>query len=53
MNPSPVHPERIAPDAWLVTELFPGLPGAHVPVQSLVLTDPCDELLGASIAAAV
>jgi flavorubredoxin len=38
MNPIPVRPERIAPDAWLVTELFPGVPGAHVPVRSLVLT---------------
>jgi flavorubredoxin len=38
MAPITVRPERIAPDAWLVTELFPGAPGAHVPVRSLVLT---------------
>ena len=38
MNPVPVQPERIAAGAWLVTELFPGAPGAHVPVRSLVLT---------------
>jgi flavorubredoxin len=38
MPPTPVRPQRIAPDAWLVTELFPGAPGAHVPVRSLVLT---------------
>jgi flavorubredoxin len=38
MPPIPVRPERIARDAWLVTELFPGPPDAHVPVRSLVLT---------------
>jgi flavorubredoxin len=38
MSPTHIVPERIAPDAWLITELFPGAPGAHVPVRSLVLT---------------
>ncbi len=38
MNPNHLRPERIAPDTWLVSELFPGAPGAHVPVRSLVIT---------------
>lgn len=38
MSSIPLQPERIAPDTWLVTELFPGAPGAHVPVRSLVIT---------------
>lgn len=38
MKPTSILPQRIAPDTWLVTELFPGAPGAHVPVHSLVLT---------------
>lgn len=38
MRPIPVQPQRIAPDAWLVSELFAGAPGAHIPVRSLVLT---------------
>ena len=38
MPSTPVQPERIANDAWLVSELFPGAPGAYVPVRSLVLT---------------
>jgi flavorubredoxin len=38
VRPDPVRPDRIARDAWLVSELFPGPHGAHVPVRSLVIT---------------
>ena len=38
MAPIPVEPEQIAPDTWLITELFPAEPGTHIPVRSAVIT---------------
>jgi len=38
MAPIPVQPEQIAPDTWLITELFPAEPGTHIPVRSAVIT---------------
>jgi hypothetical protein len=38
VRPQPIRPQRVARDAWLVSELFPAGDGVHVPVRSLVLT---------------
>ncbi len=37
-RPGQCEVHRIAPDVWLITELFPDAPGAHVPVRSLIIT---------------
>jgi flavorubredoxin len=40
MNPTPLSPQHITDDTYLITELFPAMPGTVVPVSSVVITGP-------------
>ncbi len=37
MSPTPLRPQHLGNDAWLITELFPGMPGCEVPISSAVI----------------